>query len=108
MSEKIDMRQDLIKNNFFSIFIAHVIGDSWKERGLELGPEYEISLTINGIEFPIRTFVKLIEKQMDRMVVEKAKDLLKDKFNKLSNSLFKIEEMIDREFYDLEIEYPKD
>lgn len=78
---------DKERNSFWHWLLIHATSLIDKEdfaKVLEIAqasPErrFEIKLTMNGVELPPRRMIELLEKSLDKMIEEKAADLLQRK-----------------------------
>lgn len=102
MSEQISC-ESLTKNDFFSQLIVQAIVNlpndvsfPWPKTTAD---GYEMILTVNGCELPIRETLSAIEKQIDKMVLEKAQKLLDEKFHGIYNLVDDSQQLV-RDMFD--------
>ena len=60
----------------------------------------DIEMKVNGVVVPVIETLGLIEKQIDRMVLEKAKDLVGEKLDGLEEKIHRVACAIDESFGD--------
>lgn len=63
------------------------------------GQRLEIVLTINGQEIPLRPAIDAIEKNLNRLVLYKAEELLRTKLNSAQEALDDIDKYLRTTFY---------
>ena len=81
-TERIDMTaladQNIKDRTLFSAFMFNLLGDDQESLFMQVHEAsadkryYEVDLKINGVPIKIRPFMELIEKQLDRMIAERA------------------------------------
>ena len=62
----------------------------------------EVKISVNGIEMNAVSFANLIKDQLDRMIVEEAKEILSKRFGKMRDLLNHLEESIMLDFPELQ------
>lgn len=87
---------DAKRNSWLTIFIIHVMtehtsnGNKWNEVFKLTGGNYqdaEVQVLINGVEVDFKHFIDELEKQHDRMLGDKAKELIEQHFGDLIHKL---------------------
>jgi hypothetical protein len=105
MPEKLDLEK-VVSDSFFTGFIAHVIADKFNQVCPINSPQqhsrvWEITLTINGVELPVRPFVDAVEQHMEQMVQEKAIKLLDEKLGELHSLFYDVERALKSKLFDM-------
>ena len=84
MSEKIKIADASNLRTFLGHCLMSAIGEYDPKTAKQIfvqGQEYlDVCLTINGVEVQMSNFMKLFEEQHERMLTEKARELIKDQF----------------------------
>ena len=60
----------------------------------------EVEMKVNGVSVPVKATLKSIEKQIDRFVTTKAKELIAEKFSDLELKINDVSRAIDESFGD--------
>lgn len=61
--------------------------------------ELDVSLTINGVEVKFSEFMNTLQEQHERMLEEKAQEMMKDRFAGFSETLGEMEHKVKEMFY---------
>jgi hypothetical protein len=105
MSEKINL-EEIISDSFFQGFIAYVIADKFDQVCPVDSPQqhsrvWDVKLTINGVELPVRPFVDAMEAHLEQMVQEKAVKLINGKLGDLHDLFYDVERALKSKLFDL-------
>lgn len=60
----------------------------------DVGVRCDVVLTYNGVEMPLEPVFKFIKDQLDRLIAEKAKELIEERFAEHNEFLSNIEQTI--------------
>ena len=97
---KINLTDDVRKDGLLSHIILNSISETTmdalvKEGSIQgVGVICDLVLTANGHEIDIQDFVDHWQSQVDRIIEEKAQELLSDRFREISDLLVDLEERI--------------
>lgn len=77
--------------------IGHIILNSAAASSMKLGESFvdgcgEITMTLNGFDIDIEPFAKHLESELDRMIEERAKQLLNEKCEDIKNVIYDLAE----------------
>lgn len=99
MSEKISIG-DAIARTFLGHCLISALAAKRTEDIVPAGSkELDVHLTINGHEVKISHFMKSLEEQHERMLTERAQELMKERFGKFNDVLHNLESNVKEEFY---------
>lgn len=90
--------------SFFGQFLTEALVAYCNESKISwpFGQRLEIVLTINGQEIPLRPAIDAIERNLNRLVLHKAEEMLRSKFNNAQETLDNIDKYLRTTFYTLE------
>lgn len=97
LSEIIRGHDRSMLEHFFLRVMAAAAGEKSVLRvfGVEPGDvRLDVVLTINGVQAPVRSFVSLYQEQGDRMVNERAAELLSEKCGDIAGALYDLERSV--------------
>lgn len=104
--ERIDYLEH--ERDWIGFALMELVGKKWKEI---IRPEtkttFEVEIKLNGVEVKFSHLIEVMEKQYDRQVREAALELLKDKFETMTDALYKLEREVEwrsKEILDLYVE----
>lgn len=98
---KVNLREliDHHMRSWISVFVYQLMSehtenaDDWKQVfGMNDQTEVEICVTVGGVEVPFDSFIKMLEEQHDKLLAEKAKELIAGSFGSLIQTLSEMEE----------------
>lgn len=92
---KIDFMEE--RDTFLGYCLINSVTHKYKDKEMDLpktGEGYNVQFIVNGVELPLHETFKDIENQIDRMVEEKAFELIKEKFADIENILTEITECL--------------
>jgi hypothetical protein len=86
-------------DGFAGHFVVHVIGpllDAQAKGGVEIiAKELDITVRINGVEVEFMSFIDSVQQQMERMIEEKAYELLEQRgLTSIYDELHELEERL--------------
>jgi len=97
---KINLTDDLRKDGLISHIVLNSISETTMDALVKVGSVQgvgvicDLILTANGHEIDIQAFVDHWESQVDRIIEEKAQELLSERFREISDLLVDLEERI--------------
>lgn len=83
-------------NDFPTWFIIHSYG--FKENEIDINKEWQVCLTINGVEVPVRQTLLDWGKHLDNFIEEKAKELVEEKLSAVDEICFNFKQFLKETF----------
>lgn len=99
---RINITDELDKDTLLSHIILHNMSTSVAEQMIKNGTTNEgvvidVKITANGIELDLKEFIDYWQSQVDRIIHEKAAELVREKFADINDMLYDLEQRMEPE-----------